>query len=67
MAGFDVMVDKSSLHEIHQPLNVMSLIIVNMRNALDQFEAGDLRDYMLGKLDGLECQIDRAIKVIRKE
>lgn len=61
------MVDRRSIHEILQPLNVMSLIIVNMRNALDEFEGGDLRDYMLRKLDGLESQIDRATKVIRKE
>ena len=64
MDGF--MKDKRSLHEILQPLNVMSLIIVNMRNALDEFEAGDVRDYMLRKLDGLASQIDRVIQVLKE-
>lgn len=59
--------DKRSLHEILQPLNVMSLTIANMRHALDEFEAGDLRDYLLRKLDGLESQINRATEVIKKE
>ena len=45
------------LHELRQPMNVISLASGNMRRRLDRGQIVYMNGYLLGKLDGIDAQI----------
>ncbi|MBF9149682.1 histidine kinase dimerization/phospho-acceptor domain-containing protein [Novosphingobium jiangmenense] len=57
-------IDRKFVHELSQPLNVISVATANLRNALAGKLPDDLNDYLQRKLDRIEEQIARAQDVV---
>lgn len=57
-------IDRKLVHELSQPLNVISVATANLRNALSGKLPDDLQDYLLRKLARIDEQIERAQDVV---
>lgn len=57
-------IDRKFVHELSQPLNVISVATANLRNALSGKLPDDMQDYLLRKLARIDEQIERAQGVV---
>lgn len=53
-------------HGFRQPLNNMRLSVANMRMRLEGSFSEDDRTYLLGKLDRIEEQLERATRTVEE-
>lgn len=57
-------IDRKFIHELSQPLNVISVVTANLRNALSGKLPEDLQDYLERKLLRIDEQIVRAQDIV---